>query len=189
MDQCRQHQISLICMETPHWQAVPTLKKRGNQAYRFHHQSSSKLAKFKGSQSVHRRNIILPTERSTFWCCQDNGMVVQRVFHTIPQTPCTHFSTFPPKPTGHLEQSVAVHSPTHEISCLSMVSLHFYYLGFQAHCEALLTPTLYGITAHSSRQVQVQFWAGKTFGFLPMSQSSSHPCTQHHFYTLCYQSY
>ena len=37
------------------------------------------------------------------------------------------------------------------------------------------------LTARSSRQVRVQFRAGKTFGFSPMSQSSSHPCTQHGF--------
>jgi len=107
--------------------------------------------------------------------------VVQRIFHIIPQTPCTRVSTFPPKPTGHLEQSAAVHSSSREISLSSRVSLRSYYRGFQAHCEASLTPTLYGITARSSRQVRVQFRAGKTFGFSPMSQSSSHPCTQHGF--------
>ena len=149
--------------------------------YRFHHQSSSELARFKGPQSAHRGNIILPTERSTFQCRQDNGTVVQRIFHIIPQTSRTRVSTFPSKPTGHLEQPAAVHSPTHEISLSSRVSLHSYYRGFQAHCEASLTPTLYGITARSSRQVRVQFRARKTFGFSPMSQSSSHPRTQHCF--------
>ena len=107
--------------------------------------------------------------------------MVQRIFHIIPQTPCTRVSTFPPKPTGHLEQSAAVHSSSREISLSSRVSLRSYYRGFQAHCEASLTPTLYGITARSSRQVRVQFRAGKTFGFSPMSQSSSHPRTQHCF--------